>query len=120
MHPGKGSRPEPCRPLLVHAVPTELLRASFFFPAGNQRVHEEHRHVHDENQIARPNQERSEPDDGQGEVLGMSSHRIEAAGDEPSLPALCSVELGKSEEEQDTTNYHQRPTEVFALIKHRA
>src|SRR5207249_12043786 len=104
----------------VHALLTKLLSASCFFPAGNQRVHERIRHVQHENQIARPNQERSEPADGQGEVLGMSSHRIEAAGDEPSLPALCPVELGKSEEEQDTTNYHQRATEVFALIKHRA
>src|SRR5215467_174965 len=101
-HPWEGARQEHARLPLVQAVAlTELLKATRFLPAGEESIEEQHAHVRDEDEHAGPDEESSESENREPQVLGVASESVESAGDESPTPEFCPVNLSEAKDKKE-------------------
>src|SRR5262249_61436388 len=101
---GGGERRRQARPRLVQAVAlTELLEATRFLPAGEESIQEQHGHVRDEDEHAGPDEESSESENREPQVLGVASESVKSAGHESPTPEFCPVNLSEPKGEQEDT-----------------
>src|SRR5215831_8139099 len=98
--PWERARQEHARPALVQVVGfTELLEATRFFPAGEESIQEQHGHVRDEDEHAGPDEESSESENREPQVLGVASEAVKSAGHESPTPEFCPVNLSEPKDE---------------------